>query len=497
LGRHIKNGEVLIKQGIIPKTNYYSYTEADYPFLNHHWGTGLIFYLIYSFTGFNGVSVFYSLVTLLTVLIFFDIARRKSSFESAFLISLFMLPLWASRVEIRPEAISYLFCGVFWWILENTKEKRINPNWVWILIPLMLLWVNLHIYFFLGLLFIGIYFVLGEKARFDREARRGERGKLGIVLFSSIFASLINPAGIRGFLYPLKIFGNYGYRLLENQGVLFLDRILKYPPNLYFKIAFVFLCASWVFKLLTGLGSVGRRKRIMNMIGEGGFLINLFLSIFISVISWKAVRNLALFGFIGVPIAAGNFREIRNFRGIRDVAQEARLFLVSSISVLIVVVLFLLNSKYWVERNDFGFGLKANTQKATEFYINNNLKGPIFNNYDNGGYLIFNLFPNEKVFVDNRPEAYSAKFFTDIYVPMQEQNDKWEQTDKKYGFNAIFFYRNDLTPWSQTFLINRIKDKSWAPIFVDEYSIIFLKRNQINSELIKKFELPKEMFIVR
>jgi len=57
------------------------------------------------------------------------------------------------------------------------------------------------------------------------------------------------------------------------------------------------------------------------------------------------------------------------------------------------------------------------------FFKENNLQGPIFNNYDIGGYLIFNLFPQEKVFVDNRPETYSSEFFQEDYIPMQEDYD--------------------------------------------------------------------------
>lgn len=102
----------------------------------------------------------------------------------------------------------------------------------------------------------------------------------------------------------------------------------------------------------------------------------------------------------------------------------------------------------------------------------------------------------KKFFVDNRPEAYPKEFFDKVYIPMQENNDRWKEMEQKYNFNTVFFYRHDLTPWAQTFLVNRITDSSWAPIYVDDFSIIFVKRNEINKELINKFELPKEMFTV-
>ena len=61
--------------------------------------------------------------------------------------------------------------------------------------------------------------------------------------------------------------------------------------------------------------------------------------------------------------------------------------------------------------------------------------------------------------------------------------------------NVIFFYRKDYTPWAQAFLIKRVSDPAWAPVYVDEYSIIFVMRTEQNADVIKKFELPKSVFV--
>ena len=115
LGRHIKNGEIILaSQGEtlrgrdVLQKNLYSYSYPDFPFLNHHWGSGVIFYLVHQVFGFSGVSILFLIVSLATFGIFFDVARKKSSFESAFLISVLLLPLLVDRTEIRPEMFSYL-----------------------------------------------------------------------------------------------------------------------------------------------------------------------------------------------------------------------------------------------------------------------------------------------------------------------------------------------------------------------------------------------------
>jgi hypothetical protein len=141
-------------------------------------------------------------------------------------------------------------------------------------------------------------------------------------------------------------------------------------------------------------------------------------------------------------------------------------------------------------------GLVPGIDGSARFFKENHIQGPMFNNYDIGGYLIYYLFPDAKVFVDNRPEVYSVSFFKDMYVPMQENDDVWHKMDEKFGFNVIYFYRHDLTPWSQAFLVSRIDDPDWAPVFVDEFTIIFLKRTEANRAVIQAHELPRQMFSV-
>ena len=144
-------------------------------------------------------------------------------------------------------------------------------------------------------------------------------------------------------------------------------------------------------------------------------------------------------------------------------------------------------------------GLREGINTSAEFYKGLKIQGPIFNNYDIGGYLIYHLYPQEKVFVDNRPEAYSVSFFEDIYYPMMADETKWKEMDAKYNFNCIYFDRNDNTEHGQPFLIRRIEDPEWVPIFADQRdpAIILLKRNQQNAAIIAQYELPKSMFTSR
>lgn len=471
LGRHLKNGEIILETGFgeIINSNYYSYTYPDFPFINHHWGSGVILYLVWRFLGFAGLSIFFSLVSMMTLLIFFILAWKKSSFVMALFSSILILPVLASRVEIRPEIFSYLLAGLFYLILTTSLNKS-GLKSLWLLPFLEMLWVNLHIYFFFGLFLIGVFW-LEEFITFIRQRNnRSNLISLSLSGFLSAAACLINPAGLRGMFYPLQIFNNFGYRLFENQSVWFLDKITHYPPNLYFKIAFGVLTVSWLFNFI-------KRQKFS--------LADFLIFLFISYLGWTAVRNFTLFGYFALVFTAANFQFFR-----------PGYFTAASVPLWLFFGFFILSPSYWLNRINFGLGLTKGALAAVDFFRTQNLSGPVFNNYDDGGYLIFGLYPTQKVFVDNRPEAYPADFFNRIYIPMQEDNQKWREIDEQYRFESIFFYRHDLTPWGQTFLINRIKDSNWAPVYVDDWFIIFLRRDEKNKELISRFELPKEMFSV-
>jgi hypothetical protein len=299
-----------------------------------------------------------------------------------------------------------------------------------------------------------------------------------LLLASTILACVVNPFGIRGALAPLTIFKEYGYMIAENQSVIFMQRRFHSPVYLYFEFMFVIMIISFVI--------VSLRRKTKHLV------VLVLLAIFFSAFSWRAIRGIPMFGLFFIPIASGNLYYFIQAKSMR--MQNAMRYILVITSIIIAVLLGVLKINSPSTAGGMGIGLLPGTHLSADFFKQNKIEGPIFNNYDIGGYLIYHLFPQERVFVDNRPEAYSVSFFKDIYVPMQEDENSWKKVDKQYNFNAIYFYRHDFTPWAQPFLIKRIKDPLWAPVFVDNYTLILLKRNEKNRRLIQSYELPKGIF---
>ena len=476
LGRHLKNGEeILASHFQVLTSNYYSYTESDFPFVNHHYGSGVIFHLIFQLLGFNGLSWFYIVLTGITFLIIFYLSQKESNFLGAILASLLVIPLIVSRVEIRPEGLSYFFIVIFIFIFWGYQKKIIKTPILFVLPILQLIWVNVHIYFFWGILITGFYWLISLIKTFLKKERKYKRdfGVFTMIGLLIICVSLINPFGVKGLLYPLQIFQNYGYRLVENESLWF-----SFKVNLViFSLSLLFF--SWSL--------IKKRKNF--------FIPELIFTLIAGVMSLIAIRNFSLFGLLLLPVLSVFIKAILD--------KITKFKLSPKVTILMILMTFILIVSFYstililsLHLGKVGIGLASKNESAATFIKEQNLKGPIFNNYDIGGYLIYYLYPTQKVFVDNRPETYSNKFFTDIYIPMQEDEKQWQNKSNEYNFQTIIFAYHDATPWAQTFLVNRIDDQSWVPVFADSYVLIFIKDTDQNRELIDKYRIPRENFSV-
>ncbi len=459
LGRHIENGRLIMSGDFsVLNTNTYSYTAPDFKAVNHHWLGGVLFFLIWKVSGFIGLHLVFILLSLITLLVFFDIARKKSKASWAGLITLLIMPLLLERGEVRPEIFSYLLAAIFFWLMFKFKRDEISFRWLWLIPVLEILWVNSHIYFFLGPVIIGTFWLE------SLILRTSSLKNLSWLLAATTLVTLINPFGIKGALMPLSIFNNFGYALAENQSVWFMQNFKSELNYIVFEIVFSLLILSLVAVWL-------KTKKID--------WVNLIFSLGFSLAAWLAIRNLAIFGLFALPILAENlsliFKNINWFKFNLILAGLAGIIFLSLISGELTAI---------YPYNDFGLGLDPQSAEAAQFITSSKIAGPIFNNYDIGSFLIFCFYSQEKVypeqsrrvFVDNRPEFYPAGFFQNTYIPMQADEKIWQEKLKEYGFKTIIFSPLDLTPWGQTFLANRLNDPAWQISFKNARVIIFKRK---------------------
>ena len=485
IGRHIMNGDVFLhsaehgvsKADILYK-NFFSYTYPDFPFVNHHWLFGIATYVIYSIFGFGGLSFIYFLCILGALIFTLRTLREETDISGMLFAGIFLIPLLATRVEIRPEGLSFFLLAFFIFFLARYARGKVSCRHLFILPLLVLLWANAHVFYILGIFVIGVFLA---DALFFRNKEQAHR--LLPTFVASIAAACITPYGIEGLLYPLTVVKNYGYRIVENQSIPFLENLsFANPDFLWYKAALLFFAISSMVVFIK------RRSEFIYPLTAIAFIFG--------IMGYVTIRSIPLFAIVAIPLFAYNATVLKKLFA-KPLEAEIRMILSAIFFfTLISATLFQFSAELPWNRK-FGAGTEPGGLAPIEFIKTSGIHGPFFTNYDVAGLMIFGLYPTEKVFVDNRPEAYPREFFEDVYVPMQEDDEVWGNELLKNKFNAIFFYRLDYTPWAQNFLIERVKDPAWAPVYVDDVTIIFLKRNEANAEIIKKYELPKEMFNIQ
>src|SRR5581483_6872719 len=216
MARYLMNGKMIFHgQWDVLYKNFYSFTLPTQPFVNHHWLFGPIVYPLHQIIGWDGLTIFKIMVFLAAFVILFLTSLKKADF---WLVALFWVPtifIMSERSALRPQMFSYLFLAIFLYILT---EFEANPksNKIYWLIPIQILWVNIHLFFPVGVALVGGF--LFEKIILNSKNYKNNPAikKLATVFGLLVLACLVNPNFMNGALYPLKIFNNYGLDVSEN-----------------------------------------------------------------------------------------------------------------------------------------------------------------------------------------------------------------------------------------------------------------------------------------
>lgn len=470
LGRHLLLGELIINTASVPKTNLFSYTFPDFSFINHHYLSEVIFFLFTKYFSIESLSYLTIISVFLACLVPFLYVRKETSRPSLIVTSLLSLRILFERTDVRPEVFSFLFLSIFITFLYSYK-KRLSKK-IFLLIPLSFLWIQLHIYFFAGILLLFLFLIDGilthRKNLFSTYNKY-----LLLTLIGSLLVALINPNGINGLLYPFHVFDNYGYSIEENQTVFFLQSLgLQKPalPFFQFSVILFFLSLLFSFKKTSP--------------------IDWLLAIIFSFLGFSAVRNLPLFPIVCFIPFTRSLSSVQLFANDFVPKIRAKFFQLLTYGVLISLLLWQITTVSQLKES--GFTLQDPYKPAMDFFRENNLKGPIFNNFDSGSYIIYSLYPQEKVFVDGRPEAYPKDFLQSVYIPMQEDQNIFNQTSNRYKFNTIIFSHTDQTPWAEAFLSRIMNQSDWIPIFLDSSMLIAIKNTRENESVIFTYGMTQD-----
>lgn len=459
---HLKTGEYIVKNFHIPDVDIYSYTAENQPWIDHEWLSQVFLYAIFTKFGWLGINILKAItISLCFFIVLLVVISKYKKFIFAVFFAVLSVFAFGYRSFARPEIFSYLLLCVFFYILEDGRKLYVLPI-------LQVLWVNLHGYFILGPMLIFLYF-LGELI--SGEPLKAK--KLCAVFAMTSAACLINPYFYEGAVYPVKILES-----LFNEQRSYMRDIheLMMPINASFG-RYIFF---WILAVLSSVTFLLNLKK-----ARMGHILIFFGSF---AASYAAVRNMPIFIFIAMPLAAINLNEAALTKNITE-----RKWYIALVSAILAAAYFFISNGYYIFTKQFSFRKTESKMieiltpsKACDFLEDNNVKGRLFNNIDFGHYIAYRFYPGKKVFIDARTELYKYDFYQS-YQRAQNYPEEWKNLQKRYGFNIAFI--RHLFSGTERLLKFLYNNKEWALVYYDENSAVFLRDVPENKDVIEKFRI--------
>jgi len=448
---YLSFGRVFWEKGYFPSHDIFSYTPTKALWIYHEWLTGVIFYVILMHAGPAGLQLLQYLIIILTLCLIYATAIKKGANTVFALIALIpaMLLISFGYFPVRAQIFTYLFFVLTVYILETAKIKRQWEMLLWLL-PVYILWCNLHGGFVAGLGIIALY-TLGE----------GISGKK-IVPFIAIFflaglATLINPYGLEY------------WRFLT-------DSLSMSRPEI----------GEW-FSVSTALKTNYQPVPV--------FVFILLSSISILIVLWRGKKSLTELIIIAATIYIG-VRHVRHtiFLGIifgtfmprmlndlwkSCLARRQNLTknpLSFPLVMLTIVFLFI----YWFSNQSMianikpSFAISAFPSRypvgAVEWMKKNHSGGKILPDFDWGEYIIWECYPDLKVAMDGRYETVYEEKTCREYFDFLTGREGWNVFLKKYPPDFIL-----IKPMTNTCLL-MLRDPAWKTVYIDHWSILFARK---------------------
>lgn len=377
---HIRTGEWIVGNGI-PRGDVFSFAVPGRHWITHEWGSQIVFWLLYDLGGLRAIQVFFAAVTAAA----FFLVYASTTVRTRVIGPLIVLAAVGNMVLTRPRPMMFntLLLAVFGWVIFRVRQGSLRPVWLWALVPLTVVWANLHSGYQVGVVLIAAVAV-GDamQRRWSRDPDRALPAStvrhLGLIAVVSFAASALNANGIALWRYPIDTFRSDWMR--EH-----LKDWERLDPTLwvYWPVLLVLALVALVPLLLP------RRITYTEALLAFGASLGVMLG----------ARHLALFLVIVIPVLAQWIDEILDARGKGLSPSQRRIHLGPVIATGLFIVLV---SAFWFSIPSASFD--DYPVAAVDALVEADMQSDrVFNEYTVGGYMIHRGF---QVYADGRADMY-------------------------------------------------------------------------------------------
>jgi len=455
---HLRTGQWIVEAGHVPRSDPFSFTRAGHAWVSHEWLSEVVFYELWKHGGAAALIVFSAIITTLGFMLLYlrcllcGGKRHWAAAATAFG-ALAAAPSWG----VRPQMFSFTLASLLLWLLEGGEDRPKLLLWI---PPLFLLWLNLHAGFALGpalLLAYGVGLLL-ETAVGNTPWRQARPIILRVLalLLACLALVPLNPSGAQLYRYPFDTLRSPGMRSFI---------VEWFSPDFHESLYRPFLLV-WLL-VLTALASSRSRPK-------GRVFVPLLLTSFAAL---DAVRHIPIFVLLAMPVIAAALPAARGDRGERPhVSKSARrgapscspLRPIFNGAVVVLIAVFALVRWVSLARNQDAREAEQFPKNAVAFLRASDQPRRMFVYYDWGGYAIWKLYPEYRVFVDGRADLYGDDLLRQFKTAVQLRTG-WRDVLERWKVEAV------LVPPSCALAQALLLDPDWHATYSDAKAIILLR----------------------
>ena len=196
LAYHVKTGRLILQAGHLLRTDPFTFTRGDHPWMNQQWGAQIVLGVAHRLLGWMGVAIAYAAAVGAGFGFLYSSCRRAGALpRTAAVLTLSGLIVATGPPAPRPQALAVpLFTGT--WLLLARRD-----TWTWLVPILALIWANVHGSFVLAPLLV--LFALG-----DDLIERRSAGRTMLLLLATVAATFVTPFGAGVWSYAVEISTN-------------------------------------------------------------------------------------------------------------------------------------------------------------------------------------------------------------------------------------------------------------------------------------------------
>lgn len=481
---HLRAGRYIVEKGTVPYFDIFSYTAPGRAWIYHSWIGGVILSVIYEWGGLKALVLLRAVAIAGSLTMAVRVARRRGvSFGLAALLAVVCAYQLQPLSLMRPYLFSFLLFIIFYSLLQDsfqsgwTDQQRETSGgsrftYLWgegghllILPGLMLLWVNVHAGFVAGLLLAGC-FVPGEAIRvmIGRDAERSVWRQLFIeragnrfrsyvlIVVLCLVATIVTPYGAGVLTYPIRL-------LWEVDMVAEIDEWQPLALSAQFAPVW-FMFAVVIFVVVRTGSRMIKTGRLWNM---GQLAVDFAILGGFGVLSLGAARHIGWFCLVATPILGSH---LGLSAALHNRSTQRSLSYTAFVLMMCILVIQLQRSKVSAGAID-----EAKLPgKAVEYLEGRDIPGPMYNVYEWGGYLIWQRWPEQKVFIDGRCLVYGDEIIEQT-VDVARGRDGWQGVLERYDIRSV------LLRYPKYDVEHFFKGDQWRCVYWDETALIAVRKD--------------------